>query len=249
MYICRALLTVLAFLIGGYQTTPASEIEDGAKYLGRSANTFNEFGYSFGAQKRITQPPVQEYRLRGRLLIVNIETKARVDASIQATLNESTGDVKGRVQYVENGAFARFPIEGFYNPERDTFLLVAHSGTFGKFTLLASRDVVDLSGIWDFVNDPAGNMTITRRKFTTVFTGKYQGTGAHSKLVGTLKGIVRSRPDSGDTWEGSFHLTELGNVVDGRLDCNIKSSTAMTCFFNNGPPAGIELSKISPLER
>jgi hypothetical protein len=102
-----------------------------------------------------------------------------------------------------------------------------------------------ISGTWDFTDDPAGNMTITRKGTTNEYTGKYRGTGAHSQLRGTLIGTVGP-----DYWSGNFSITELGNVVAGTFKCKILipiwtvRPTTMACQFSGGSLAKFTLKEI-----
>jgi hypothetical protein len=102
----------------------------------------------------------------------------------------------------------------------------------------------NISGTWDFTDDPAGNMTITRNGTTNEYTGKYRGTGAHSQLRGTLIGTVGP-----DYWSGNFTITELGNVVAGTFKSKIfipeeDGAIIMVCQFSGGSLAKFTLKEI-----
>lgn len=228
------------------------QINDDAVFVGRAKNAGYSVVSAITFEKTISAlPPFTETLTVGGLVTIkNLSKNQDVDCKVKAELTAGTGQViifRGALVCPgANGKTVRLGLGGYFDDDTNQVVTEISLTSRMKLTVKAKKfGAPDIAGTWNFLDDPAGPMTISFSNGVGSYQGIYKGTGAHSNLVGTLTGKVKLKASGETTWSGAFVIKELANKVAGTFICSYAYTTLsrLDCQFAGGSSAKFSLQE------
>lgn len=242
----RFLVSVLLSTFLPFASVQAAEkIADDTIYVGKgslknfslnSALTFEE----------VVNPlsPLEVFRVGGLVTIANKSTRVDSDCTVSALYTNNTALLNGTLSCLEGKKKKKLKLRGYFDDSTGRLVLEIKLNANSTITYSTHKfQTPTITGVWDFVNDPAGDMSIVFNGNAPKYVGVYHGTGAHSKLRGVLTGTVKTARSGATTWSGIFNITEEANKVSGTFVCDyayVKPSQ-LNCQFSGGSSAQFTL--------
>lgn len=128
-----------------------------------------------------------------------------------------------------------------------TAVLIAALAAASPISAGAMAAVPNLTGSWINPASPSSPPWILKASSgLSTLTGTWTGSGAHSALMGSFTTNVNS---TGTAYAGTFHVTELSNVVDGTITFTIVTPNQITVSTqpnpgqNSGGPSTFTLTR------